>query len=592
MGDAQQLFVLNPGIGRYEKKYILGIDSDAKSLFEELCGRSVYIDGFVDSDNRGMFLYHKPVYSMSELERECGNSIFLGSGDCSAVRETNICSDVLVLNPELYAKKVFIYGSGKIGKEVFPILEDAGIEIVGFIDSNEAKVGQRIYGKMIYGKDILTQLGNESVIIEAGKGCYEIDAVVTQVNADIQRFEVMGMPLEHRGMICVDQKKQKYIGECAVGRLGEYCRYVRIEEIVLYGSDLLLAKKCAEILECLDFGSISLVADQDMGQDIPVIEEIIYKEHYLLLLYDEKERFCFDRIYELGVERKFCGKNILVSDWYWPDWRGDKFIVDVNMGHTYTMNWKYPGIYLYGKNREDDYKIAVLGGSTTDSMLFDDVPSWVEIMYEQYCRSNITIFNGGVGAYNSAHELGKLTRDIMKLSPDMVLVYDGFNDCAANNSFQYLEKLVHYAGRHIAREEGGAVHSQEAWKGVPSKGNCIDDWLDNIESMYAITSSRNIKFFSFMQPSLGSKKNLDPHSKTLYYTYHTFPLAKKERQFRERAYEIAKTHEYIYDLTDIFDDVDVYMDMAHVYEKGNQIVAEHIWNVIKKDLKLELIYEK
>lgn len=42
---------------------------------------------------------------------------------------------------------------------------------------------------------------------------------------------------------------------------------------------------------------------------------------------------------------------------------------------------------------------------------------------------------------------------------------------------------------------------------MPCKNNPIDDWLENIECMYEISESRGIKFFSFMQPMLFTKKS-------------------------------------------------------------------------------------
>lgn len=55
-------------------------------------------------------------------------------------------------------------------------------------------------------------------------------------------------------------------------------------------------------------------------------------------------------------------------------------------------------------------------------------------------------------------------------------------------------------------------------------------------------------------------------------------------QFRDKAEKITNSHSYIYNLTHIFDD-DVYVDIAHVYDNGNEIIADHIWNIIKDSIK-------
>lgn len=54
------------------------------------------------------------------------------------------------------------------------------------------------------------------------------------------------------------------------------------------------------------------------------------------------------------------------------------------------------------------------------------------------------------------------------------------------------------------------------------------------------------------------------------------------RVFREKASEICRTHDYIYDLSHIFDGEDVYIDHCHVFEHGNEIIAREIYNIIKE----------
>ena len=55
---------------------------------------------------------------------------------------------------------------------------------------------------------------------------------------------------------------------------------------------------------------------------------------------------------------------------------------------------------------------------------------------------------------------------------------------------------------------------------------------------------------------------------------------KLQSRKRENAYE------FIYDLSSVFDDVhDVYMDICHVCEKGNKIIADAIYDVIKNEIR-------
>lgn len=591
MAALERFFVLNPAIEEYKKIYIFGIDKAATDIFQELCTRRIYIDGFIDDQNAGMLYFHKPVYAIEELDSYKEDSILLCTDVNNELKDYHICTQICVLNPKLYEKNIIIYGAGIVGKKVFSILQNHEIEVIGFIDSDESKVGTSLLGKIVYGKEILQTLTNDTVIVECGRRYYEIDNVVKSMCGHLMCFYLDDeMPFELKN-IWVDKEHHCQVGRLGISQLGEYCAHEQINEIILYGNNLQLARKYAEVLKCLDFPEVSFMTDCDGENDgIPLIDEIIYRVNYLLLWYEENDDYIINRLNELGVERRYYGKIICEYQWCMPNLNTSIACLDVNLGYTYETNCEYPGIYIYGENQKNDYRIAVLGGSTTDSTFGQDICPWVEIMYKQYCNRNVTIFNGAVSGYSSAQELFKLIRDILKLHPNMVIVYDGYNDLVKQgaSSFAYLESLVSFAGKHMPRAWQMYFGEKSVWSGIPFSGSPMDDWLENIKHMFALSKSNNIDFFAFIQPMLYTKKNLDSHSKTILYQTPLFykeNFMKSAWQFREKAAVIEERYGYIHDLTYIFDDVDVYIDMAHVYEAGNRIIAKHIWDVIKDSVK-------
>lgn len=50
----------------------------------------------------------------------------------------------------------------------------------------------------------------------------------------------------------------------------------------------------------------------------------------------------------------------------------------------------------------------------------------------------------------------------------------------------------------------------------------------------------------------------------------------EKRPFRKHADEDTRTYSYNYDFTNTFEDVDVYMNVAHIDEDGNQIIAKRM----------------
>ena len=484
---------------------------------------------------------------------------------------TELGQDFDIKHMLLRYEKRYISGTDRDAAALFMELCMKGVYIHGFIDNLNA--GIHFFHKPVY-KIEQVDLEQDNTIILTKEICGEY-----------------GLLLESKEIL-VDQKSGGRITPGAIAQMEEYFEYEHIKEIILYGNNLPLAEKYAEVYKCLDFPQVSFMCDQESsgekGGNIKAIEEIVYKDDYVVLLYEEDTKELLEKLYFLGVDKRVCGK---ASPWSSPNFNTRNPLLDVHLGYTYDMNSEYAGIHIYGENNENDFKIAVLGGSTTDSAIDSHICPWIEIMYKRYCQSGITIFNGGVSGYYSGQELIKLKRDILKLHPDLIIVYDGYNDlmqAVLHKKFAYLESLVNFAGQYIPEADLRLLQKRKACAGIPYGQNPVDDWLENVECMNAIAQNKNIKFFAFMQPMLFTKKNMDLHSKTILQTmlFHgdNSKFMKQAEQFRQRAGEIEQSHNYIHDLTNIFDDDDVYIDMAHVYDRGNEIIAEHIWNIIKNSV--------
>ena len=205
----------------------------------------------------------------------------------------------------------------------------------------------------------------------------------------------------------------------------------------------------------------------------------------------------------------------------------------------------------------------------------------------------MTIFNGGVVGYTSSHEMIKLLRDVFFLRPGMVIVYDGFNDMAApstQNPFAFLDmqKIVNYADRYKDRlwldffAEG-----LEPYTGIRPDIDKFDIWLNNIRRMKVICEGEGINFYGILQPVLYSKLNRTKEEDGIIWsTWRTHNCYDWANEFRNRMINIIDSDELIYDLSHIFDaESDIYMDDCHVYEKGNKIIADYIYEIIKDKLE-------
>ena len=589
-----QILSMNPIALKYSKKYIWGVNQNSIKLFFRLCNLRIYIDGFVDDELGGETIYHKRIYRTEDIishDSICFVSSLKEEGQIPL--GITACSDPVIINPELNYTNSYIYGSGYMGELLLNYLREYNIEIKGFIDSDTKKVNTNVQGVNVYDKSIIKSLDKKATVIEAGKYYREIDSIVRDLNGNLNRF------CFNNAYVMRDNTIWIYDGVSFDGIIN-FDDNFQNKKIYLCGVEDNIVNEYFKIFKLLDFEDVCIAKwAEDIWEDdeIYCIEDAVLDENSLIVfcceVIDQKD---LKKLFDLGLEKgkDFC--DIRCSIWekvqyiHTSECQGIQ-ILDINLGYTRDMQGEFPGIAVFGNNYKDDYKIAVLGGSTATSGYFR-IKSWPEYLYEKYATNHVTLFNAAVEGYTSAQELIKLMRDIVRLKPNLVIVYDGYNDVASKPAFPdmpnifaipYMKTILEYASKRLDGDKKNNIFC-----GI-STLNSIEEWLKNIEYMHAVCEVNNINFLSFVQPLLYSKpaKQLLKRERILLEKWD-IQLGDSEsvripvRNLRKTAHEICNSHEYIYDLSHIFDKKNVYMDFCHVFENGNKIIADEIYRVINR----------
>ena len=197
---------------------------------------------------------------------------------------------------------------------------------------------------------------------------------------------------------------------------------------------------------------------------------------------------------------------------------------------------------------------------------------------------HIHIFNCAMTGYASGQYLIKLIRDGALFKPNLIIAYGHTNDCTdkkGNGAYEF--SYLRYLFEHLAKD-----FNKKVITGNYNENSVFSQWLMNMRYINAIASVSDANFYAFIQPTLICKNDYTLHEKKMMKmisTMYADEVYKGMRLFKDKANEVGKEYSYIYDLTSIFDDEDVYMDICHVYEDGNRIVADAIWNVIKEDIQ-------
>ena len=352
--------------------------------------------------------------------------------------------------------------------------------------------------------------------------------------------------------------------------------------------------------------------------DVGIIEvfDLVYEDsdNCFVIVADESESYGVSREKLLSI-----GFREDVNFTYHAEIPGtnEPFYYDVTLSYSRVRD-TMEGFELYGDiHNPNAVTIAVLGGSTTESQLFF-VKGWVPFFAEYLHNADIPakIYCGGISGYTSSQELLKFERDVVNLSPNIVISYSGVNDLymfpsknereRINRPFitkfqvqfiqQVLEKLSHLQFGLPTPDipdwqKGGR---QTVFYGLQNTKSASCFWIDNMRMIHALAQEFGMAFFSFFQPFRFNGYYKSTPTQEIIHSRRDpscTPSLEGQKIYerREEVEEIRKLipqYSYITDLSELFlGESNIYYDSVHVYEKGNQLIAQRIGEFIIKYLR-------
>ena len=212
---------------------------------------------------------------------------------------------------------------------------------------------------------------------------------------------------------------------------------------------------------------------------------------------------------------------------------------------------------------DDTYRIFVLGGSTTFGDGNDDNETWPYYLQEIFDTAdlsyNVEVINAGISSAWSGSETKTIREKILDYNPDMLMIYDGWNDVRM--------QLGEPQGR-IAEPE---MANPTLWK---------EYWVESCE----FTNANNVKTIVTLQPFLGTGSRILSNQEMGLLNTHTTWIKNDVREYTKyqiQLEEISKHCTETKDLTRIFDQVDkpIYWDLGHVGSEANKIIATHFFKL-------------
>ncbi len=293
--------------------------------------------------------------------------------------------------------------------------------------------------------------------------------------------------------------------------------------------------------------------------------------------------------------------------------------------------------YKSNSENEKSLKILTLGGSTTDGYfkMFSDSKTWPYLL-SNLCNKefNCQVVNGGAGGYSSSQELIKylMYSELFK-DFDYVISLNGINEINLDrglnsklkekypyhtqlqffmtkkekwikqnqnkmvilpNIMSYFKYLLknNYETNVIDLIQKDKLEGEEIQKNFTNLDYNFILWKKNISILNSLSNNNRSKFISFLQPTIGldhviiewQTKNND------FQIYENFINTQTKldtnyiyKKFRKTCVNL----EYCIDISSIAapgGSDDLFSNARHHNEKGNQIIANKIYEILKERL--------
>jgi len=248
-------------------------------------------------------------------------------------------------------------------------------------------------------------------------------------------------------------------------------------------------------------------------------------------------------------------KRQLCLDFYNLKTSGDELIPNQSTDSITINGLGFRGAEFSEIKPSNTYRIFMAGGSTMfgAGATSDEttIPGYLQqLLNEKDFGFDIEVINSGIQGADSDTELKFVEQKLVTFSPDLVIIYDGWNDLRANHD---------------------AMEVKENWKTICKSGK---------ESGFDV--------IIILQPIAGFGSKVLTNQELKYADtgedYTNNPLIESSSIYQDYAKNLSeiKTCTKTLDLRDVFDTETepIYWDQGHVSDRGNFIVAKSLFNTV------------
>lgn len=320
-------------------------------------------------------------------------------------------------------------------------------------------------------------------------------------------------------------------------------------------------------------------------------------------------RFLDSEVYDnvdFEIKRQICHDHGKVI------WNNDPLYLIPNQ-HFNTININSDGFRGEELQNNADYRIFVIGGSTTfgagASSDSHTISGFLQKkLSSQFPQHNIEVINAGISNAYSFSEANLIKNKILSHDPDLLIIYDGWNDLdrVYENYYDTATdvKLLDQIIRFIKRSEYVTPqvllklyfnfhHDNVAVASFDSSNmeQKVSLWTETWTDICNLQNEYGFKTIIMLQPILGTgNKPLSSEEQQHFVHFDNESQIYYYQKYADVLPQLQSACTATHDLRNIFDNYSetIYYDSGHVGDFGNEIIAdtmyEKIIDVIQSDL--------
>ncbi len=318
-------------------------------------------------------------------------------------------------------------------------------------------------------------------------------------------------------------------------------------------------------------------------------------EAYAHLDYDKKRKMCDD--YNNAIRYRLPFRNFQPNQHF----------------ETYNINNEgFRGPEISKEKLENTYRIFVVGGSTTfgSGSTSDEttIPGYLQKEFDNVnLNFKVEVINAGKSGSSSWGETQTVKNQLVHYDPDLIIIYDGYNDMVApytllrdgttsNSAYdQFLDKMRVFISFYktfiVAHKIQESLEKDAIRNGFFENKHFAEDknleksliWANRMKEICEFGKSNNFETIVFLQPIMDPEKKplTESEQNRLVLVNKTKTISSEYQHYVDKLDEIKKYCPVAIDLSNIFNGISepLFTDRIHLADSGNEIVAKNIFEI-------------